>query len=118
MQSGGEGGIIAEKRENPYHAKDGKFTNAPGGKIKSVTVSEDGTVTTVYKAQVKTKYMPSPQRNHSGIQVSPNRYGILCSVFKERYPNATKGSKGVIYDDKCAYKAEADDKGGIIITHK
>lgn len=117
-QRGDKGGIIAEKRENPYHAKDGKFTSAPGGKIKSVTISYDGIVTTVHKAQAKTKYAPSPQRNHKGIQVSQNRYGILCSAFKERYPNATKGSKGVIYDDKYAYKAEADDKGGIIITHK
>ncbi len=88
------------------------------GAIKSVTVNDDGTVTAVYKAQAKTKYAPSPQRNHKGIQVSQNRYGKLCSAFKERYPNATKGSKGVIYDDKYAYKAEADDKGGIIITHK
>ncbi len=122
LQSGDEGGIIAEKRGNPYHAKDGKFTNAPGGKtrekIKEIKVNDDGTVTTVSEVLPKTKYAPSPQRNHSGIQVSQNRYGILCSVFKERYPNATKGSKGVIYDDKYAYKAEADDKGGIIITHK
>ena len=122
LQNGGEGDIIAEKRENPYHAKDGKFTNAPGGKtrekIKEIKVNDDGTVTTVSEVLPKTKYAPSPQRNHKGIQVSQNRYGILCSAFKERYPNATKGSKGVIYDDKYAYKAEADDKGGIIITHK
>ena len=122
LQSGGEGGIITEKRENPYHAKDGKFTNAPGGKtrekIKEIKINDDGTVTTVSEVLPKTKYAPSPQRNHKGIQVSQNRYGKLCSAFKERYPNATKGSKGVIYDDKYAYKAEADDKGGIIITHK
>ena len=45
------------------------------GAIKSVTVNDDGTVTAVYKAQAKTKYAPSPQRNHKGIQVSQNRYG-------------------------------------------
>ena len=130
LQSGGEGGIIAERRQksgkgrggNPYHVANGKFTNAPGGKtrekIKEIKVNDDGTVTTVSEVLPKTKYAPSPQRNHKGIQVSQNRYGILCSAFKERYPNATKGSKGVIYDDKYAYKAEADDKGGIIITHK
>ena len=130
LQSGDEGDIITEKRQksgkgrggNPYHAANGKFTNAPGGKtrekIKEIKVNDDGTVTTVSEVLPKTKYAPSPQRNHKGIQVSQNRYGKLCSAFKERYPDATKGSKGVIYDDKYAYKAEADDKGGIIITHK
>ena len=130
LQSGDEGDIITEKRQksgkgrggNPYHAANGKFTNAPGGKtrekIKEIKVNDDGTVTTVSEVLPKTKYAPSPQINHKGIQVSQNRYGKLCSAFKERYPNATKGSKGVIYDDKYAYKAEADDKGGIIITHK
>ena len=130
LQSGDEGDIITEKRQksgkgrggNPYHAANGKFTNAPGGKtrekIKEIKVNDDGTVTTVSEVLPKTKYAPSPERNHKGIQVSQNRYGKLCSAFKERYPNATKGSKGVIYDDKYAYKAEADDKGGIIITHK
>jgi len=130
LQSGDEGDIITEKRQksgkgrggNPYHAANGKFTNAPGGKtrekIKEIKVNDDGTVTTVSEVLPKTKYAPSPQRNHKGVQVSQNRYGKLCSAFKERYPNATKGSKGVIYDDKYAYKAEADDKGGIIITHK
>lgn len=77
---------------------------------KEIKVNDDGTVTTVSEVLPKTKYAPSPQRNHKGIQVSQNRYGKLCSAFKERYPNATKGSKGVIYDDKYAYKAEADDK--------
>lgn len=75
LKNGDEGGIITEKRQksgkggggNPYHAADGKFTNGPGGKIISVTVNDDGTVTAVYKAQAKTKYAPSPQRNHSGI---------------------------------------------------
>lgn len=114
LQSSDEGDIITEKRENPYHAKDGKFTNTPGGKtrekIKEIKVNDDGTVTTVSEVLPKTKYALSPQRNHKGIQVSQNRYGKLCSAFKERYPNATKGSKGVIYDDKYAYKAEADDK--------
>ena len=86
LQNCGEGDIIAEKRENPYHAKDGKFTNAPGGKIKSVTVNDDGTVTTVYKPQAKTKYAPSPQRNHSGIQVKPKTYAKLCGEFNTKYP--------------------------------
>lgn len=118
LQSGGEGGIIAEKRENPYHAKDGKFTNAPGGKIKSVTVSDDGTVTTVYKAQAKTKYAPSPQRKCEGIQVSPRKYGKLCGTFNSKYPNAPKGAKGVIYDGKYMYRAKYNGEGGNVISHK
>lgn len=118
LQSGDEGGIIAEKRGNPYHAKDGKFTNAPGGKIKSVTVSDDGTVTTVYEAQTKTKYAPSPQRKREGIQVSPSKYGKLCGTFNSKYPNAPKGAKGVIYDGKYMYRAKSNGEGGIVISHK
>lgn len=118
LQSGDEGGIIIEERENPYHAKDGKFTSAPGGKIKSVTISDDGIVTTVYKAQAKTKYAPSPQRKREGIQVSPRKYGKLCGTFNSKYPNAPKGAKGVIYDGKYMYRAKSNGEGGIVISHK
>ena len=118
LQNGGEGDIIAEKRENPYHAKDGKFTNAPGGKIKSVTVNDDGTVNTVYKAQAKTKYAPSPQKNHSGIQVKPKTYTKLRGEFNTIYPGSKKGESGYISKGKYRYKVESDGEGGIIIRKK
>ena len=118
LQSGDEGDIIAEKRENPYHAKDGKFTNAPGGKIKSVTVSDDGIVTTVYEAQAKTKYAPSPQKNHSGIQVKPKTYTKLRGEFNTIYPGSKKGESGYISKGKYRYKVESDGEGGIIIRKK
>lgn len=118
LQNGGEGDIIAEKRENPYHAKDCKFTNAPGGKIKSVTVNDDGTVNTVYKAQAKTKYAPSPQKNHSGIQVKPKTYTKLRGEFNTIYPGSKKGESGYISKGKYRYKVESDGEGGIIIRKK
>ena len=118
LQNGGEGDIIAEKRENPYHAKDGKFTNAPSGKIKSVTVSDDGIVTTVYEAQAKTKYAPSPQKNHSGIQVKPKTYTKLRGEFNTIYPGSKKGESGYISKGKYRYKVESDGEGGIIIRKK
>ena len=75
-------------------------------------------VTTVYKPQAKTKYAPSPQRNHSGIQVKPKTYAKLCGEFNTKYPNASKNTKGIIYDRKYMYRAKADGEGGIIISHK
>lgn len=118
LQNDTENGIITEKRENPYHAKDGKFTNAPGGKIKSVTISNDGTVTTVYEAQTETKYAPSPQRNHSGIKVGVKTYSKLCGEFNTIYPGNEKGKIGYISKGKYRYKAESDGEGGIIIRKK
>ena len=54
LKSGVDSGIIDEedeKRFNPYHdPTNGRFTSgAGGGKIKSITVNDDGSVTTVYK---------------------------------------------------------------------
>lgn len=118
LQSGDEGDIIAEKRYNDKHDEKGRFASKGGGLIKSVTVSEDGTVTTVYKLQAKTKYAPSPQRNHSGIQVKPKTYAKLCGEFNTIYPGSKKGESGYISKGKYRYKAESDGEGGIIIRKK
>lgn len=118
LQSGDEGDIIAEKRYNDKHDEKGLFASNGGGAIKSVTVNDDGTVNTVYKAQAKTKYAPSPQRKREGIQVSPSKYGKLCGTFNSKYPNAPKGAKGVIYDGKYMYRAKSNGEGGIVISHK
>lgn len=118
LQSGDEGGIIQVRHylQNPITGK--LIGSTSDGAIKSVTVSEDGMVTTVYKPQAKTKYAPSPQRNHSGIQVKPKTYAKLCGEFNTKYPNASKNTKGIIYDRKYMYRAKADGEGGIIISHK
>ena len=118
LQNGGEGDIIAEKRYNDKHDEKGRFASKGGGAIKSVTVSEDGTVTTVYKLQAKTKYEPSPQRNHSGIQVKPKTYAKLCGEFNTKYPGSRKGFQGTIFKGKYQYLATSDGEGGVIINRK
>lgn len=123
LQSGDEGGIITERRQksgkggggNPYHAADGKFTNGPGGKIISVTVNDDGTVTTVYKAQAKTKYAPSPQRNHKGIQLDEREYNKVCSEFNSLNPGSKKGETDLVSKNGIRYFVESDGEGGITI---
>ena len=118
LQSGDEGDIIAEKRYNDKHDEKGLFARKDGGSIKSVTVSDDGTVNTVYKAQAKTKYAPSPQRNHSGIQVKPKTYAKLCGEFNTKYPGSRKGFQGTIFKGKYQYLATSDGEGGVIINRK
>ena len=118
LQSGDEGDIIAEKRYNDKHDEKGLFARKDGGAIKSVTVSEDGTVTTVYKPQAKTKYAPSPQRNHSGIQVKPKTYAKLCGEFNTKYPGSRKGFQGTVFKGKYQYLATSDGEGGVIINRK
>lgn len=51
VDSGIIGEEIREKRFNPYHdPTNGRFTSGVGGgKIKSITVNDDGSITTVYK---------------------------------------------------------------------
>ena len=118
LQNGGEGDIIAEKRYNDKHDEKGRFASKGGGLIKSVTASDDGTVTTVYKPQAKTKYAPSPQRNHSGIQVKPKTYAKLCGEFNTKYPGSRKGFQGTIFKGKYQYLATSDGEGGVIINRK
>lgn len=105
--------IITEKRYNPNRDEKGRFAEGSGngnGKIQSITVNDDGTFTVVHEPQSNTKYSPSPQRNHGGIQVKPKTYAKLCSEFNSIYPGNEKG--------KYRYKAESDGEGGIIIRKK
>ena len=120
LQSGDEGGIIAEKRYNDKHDEKGLFASNGGGAIKSVTVNDDGAVNTVYKAQAKTKYAPSPQRNHSGIQVKPKTYAKLCGEFNTKYP-MTEGNHvitGNIRHGNYVYRATRDEYGSLTIHGK
>lgn len=118
LQSGDEGDIIQVRHylQNPITEK--LMGSTSDGAIKSVTVSEDGTVTTVYKPQAKTKYAPSPQRNHSGIQVKPKTYAKLCGEFNTKYPGSRKGFQGTVFKGKYQYLATSDGEGGVIINRK
>lgn len=115
LQSGDEGGIIAEKRYNDKHDEKGLFASNGGGAIKSVTISEDGTVTTVYKPQAKTKYAPSPQRNHKGIQLDEREYNKVCSEFNSLNPGSKKGETDLVSKNGIRYFVESDGEGGITI---
>ncbi len=115
LQSGDEGDIIAEKRYNDKHDEKGLFASKGGGAIKSVTVNDDGTVTTVYKPQAKTKYAPSPQRNHKGIQLDEREYNKVCSEFNSLNPGSKKGETDLVSKNGIRYFVESDGEGGITI---
>lgn len=96
---------ILESRANPYHdPKNGRFTSKAGGGR-----SAGG------KAG-KTKYAPSPQRNKSGVQMTPKSYAKLCGAFRTKYPEA-KPEDGSLHisDGKYSYSVTAADNGGLIV---
>ena len=67
----------------------------------------------------KTKYAPSPQRNHGGVQLSPKKYAQLCGTFGTQYPNLQPEDGAVsIRDAKYAYRVSADGYGGMIVHKK
>lgn len=120
LQSGDEGDIIQVRHylQNPITGK--LMGSTSDGAIKSVTVSDDGTVTTVYKPQAKTKYAPSPQRNHSGIQVNPKTYAKLCGEFNTKYPMTEDNHviTGNIRHGNYVYRATRDEYGSLTIHGK
>lgn len=63
----------------------------------------------------KTKYAPSPQRNHGGIQLGPKTYSRLTGVLNTRYPNLPKGEVRQIRDANRQYTVKADGSGGMTI---
>ena len=81
---------------NPHHdPSNGRFTNGGGsGKIG------------------KTKYAPSPQRSHAGIQLKPKTYSRLCGVLGTRFPGLEAGEIKIIRDAKKQYTVKADGYGG------
>lgn len=120
LQRGGEGGIIQARQylQNPITGK--LMGSTSDGVIKSVTVNDDGTVTTVHKAQAKTKYAPSPQRNHSGIQVKPKTYAKLCGEFNTKYPMTEDNHviTGNIRHGNYVYRATRYEYGSLTIHGK
>lgn len=84
---------------NPYHdPATGRFTSGGGsGKIG------------------KTKYAPSPQRSHKGIQIGAKKYAKLCGTLGTQYPGLSAGEVRYIRDAKRIYKVEADGHGGMAV---
>ena len=87
---------------NPHHdPSNGRFTSGGGnGKIE------------------KTKYAPSPQRNHGGLQLKPKAYARLTGVLNTRYPNLPEGAIRQIRDAKYTYRVRADGYGGFELLSK
>ena len=63
----------------------------------------------------KTKYAPSPQRNHKGMQLKPKVYARLTGVLNTQYPGLDTGEIRYIRDAKRIYKVEADGYGGMAV---
>lgn len=89
-------GDILTADYNPHHdPSSGRFTSGGGS----------GTMG-------KTKYAPSPQRSHSGIQLKPKTYTRLCGILGTRFPGTKAGEIRRIQDSKREYLVKADGYGG------
>lgn len=86
---------------NPYHdPSNGRFTSGGGS----------GTMG-------KTKYAPSHQRSHNGVQIGAKKYAKLCGILDTRYPNLNAGEVRYIRDATRIYKVEADGYGGMVVLN-
>lgn len=65
----------------------------------------------------KTKYAPSPQRNHNGMQLKPKIYARLTGALNTQYPGLDAGEIRYIRDAKRIYKVEADGYGGMAVLN-
>lgn len=95
---------ILELRSNENHdPTNGRFTSGGGsGKMG------------------KTKYAPSPQRNHGGIQLGAKKYARLCGTLGTKYPGLNAGEIRHIRDAGWVYTVKADGYGGmaVVARHK
>ena len=84
---------------NPYRdPSTGRFTSGGGsGKME------------------KTKYAPSKQRSHKGVQIAPKKYAKLCGTLGTQYPGLNAGEVRYIRDASRIYKVEADGYGGMAV---
>lgn len=60
----------------------------------------------------KTRYAPSPQRSHAGIQLSPKKYAKLTGTLNTRFPGLKAGEIRKIRDASREYTVKADGFGG------
>ena len=63
----------------------------------------------------KTKYAPSKQRSHDGIQLAQKTYTRLCGTLGTQYPNLPEGEVRQIRDAGRLYTVRADGYGGMTI---
>lgn len=90
---------ILELRHNENHdPANGRFTSGGGG-----------------GRMGKTKYAPSKQRNHGGVQLGAKRYARLCGTLGTQYPGLNAGEIRYIRDAGRLYKVKADGYGGMTV---
>lgn len=90
---------ILELRSNENHdPANGRFTSGGGG-----------------GKMGKTKYAPSKQRNHGGVQLGAKRYARLCGTLGTQYPGLNAGEIRYIRDAGRLYKVKADGYGGMTV---
>ena len=63
----------------------------------------------------KTKYAPSPQRNHGGIRLGAKKYAKLCGTLGTQYPGLNAGEIRYIRDTGRLYRVKADGYGGMTV---
>lgn len=103
----------SEERYNHNHGSDGRFTTGAG----SSGVDNDRKGGKIGVGR-KTKYAPSPQRQHKGLQLKPEEYGMVCGELKTRYKNAEAGSVKYVCVGNYSYLVEPDGHGGCIVRTK
>lgn len=99
----GEDAILEERGRAYKRDEKGRFAGGGGGGHR----------------KGKTKYAPSRQRSHKGLQLKPAEYSKLCSTFNTRYPGLKpeNGAKQV-FTASHVYRATADGYGGLTVHSK
>ena len=105
LPEAGEADILEERGRDYKRDEKGRFAGGGGGGIR--------------RKKGGTKYAPSPQHNHAGIQMKPKEYAKLCGTFNTRYPRL-KPEDGArpIANATHLYRASADGYSGLIVHSK
>ena len=86
---------------------DGRYIQLPNGKMNG-SLPDGGR-----RGKIgKTKYAPSLQRNHDGIQLNPKTCARLTGVLNTRFPGLQAGEVRKIRSASRQYTVEADRYGG------
>ena len=102
LQERANGGMIEDRGVD--------YIQGPDGKMQGSRPSGRGRV-----AKGEPRYVPSPQRNKGGIQISAKKYGKLCGIMNTYHPNAESGDKVSLRDVKLTYHVTADGNGGFTV---
>lgn len=104
---------LSEEREDDILEERGKYIQGPDGKMQGSMPDAGWSA-----GKRKTKYAPSPRRNHKGINVGAKKYAKLCGELGTQHPNLKKGQSVTIRDAKYSYRVTADGYGGMTINSK